>query len=103
MESGTYYRSDEKLAITINSQGFSMDTDPWKVTIVNGCNKIVCDKDHNAVHDANNQWYLTFDTTPLGIGKPKAIIEIDVPDTDFVEKHYRHEIYVIPLKPIVKP
>lgn len=103
MEGGSYLGSEKKMAITINCQGFSMMTDPWKVTVVNGCNKIVCDKEHNAVHDEDNQWYLTIDTNQLGIGKPKAIIEIDVPDTDFMDDHYRHEVYVVPLKPIIKP
>lgn len=103
MEDKSYLGSEKKLAITINCQGFSMDTDPWKVTVVNGSKQIVCDSTHNAVHDEFNQWYLLIDTAQLGVGKPKAIIEIDVPDTDFEDDNYRHEVYVVPLKPIVRP
>lgn len=102
MKGSAYLGSEKKLAITITCQGFSMDTDPWKVTITNGCKQLVCDKDNNAVRDVHGQWYLLVDTDQLGIGKPKAIIDIDVPDTDFDDR-YRHEVIVYQLEPIVKP
>lgn len=102
MKGSSYLGSEKKLAITINCQGFNMDTDPWKVTISNGNKQIVCERGHNAVQDVHNQWYLLVDTDQLGIGKPKAVIEIDVPDTDF-EDDYRHEVYVYQLEPIIKP
>lgn len=97
-----YLGSEKKLAITINCQGFSMDTDPWQVTITNGSKQIVCTRTQNSAVDGNNQWYLLIDTTKLGVGKPKAVIEIEVPDTDF-EDEYRHEIYVKQLDNIVRP
>ena len=98
-----YYLGDEKkLAITITSQGFDMNTDPWKVTFINGCKQYVCTRTENSAVDADGQWYLLFYTTKLGIGKPKAIIEIDVPDIDF-DDEYRHEVWVYTLDPIVKP
>lgn len=102
MKGSSYLGSEKKLAITITCQGFSMNTDPWKVTITNGSKQIVCDSEHNAVKDVHDQWYLLVDTDQLGIGKPKAIIEIDVPDTDF-DDEYRHEVYVYQLEPIIKP
>ena len=102
MSSGFYLGSEKKLAITINCKGFSMNTDPWKVTIVNGSNQIVCTRLQNSAVDSNEQWYLLIDTKKLGIGKPKAIIEIDVPDIDF-DDELRHEVYVYQLDPIVKP
>lgn len=97
-----YLGSEKKLAITINCQGFNMDTDPWQVTITNGSKQIVCTRTQNSAVDGNNQWYLLIDTTKLGVGKPKAVIEIEVPDTDF-EDEYRHEIYVKQLDNIVRP
>lgn len=103
MGNNDYLGDDKKFAITINSQGFNMNTDPWKVTIVNGKNKIICDRNQNTVKDEHDQWYLLVDTMQLGVGTPKAIIEIDVPDTDFIDDHYRHEVYSMSLKPIVKP
>lgn len=102
MKSSHYLGTEKKLALTITSQGFSMDTDPWKVTIVNGKNQIVCNRTQNAVVDSSNQWYLLVDTKLLGVGTPKVIIEIDVPDEDF-DDNYRHEVYVKRLDTIVKP
>lgn len=97
-----YLGSEKKLAITINCRGFNMNTDPWQVTVVNGSKQIVCTRTQNSAVDGDNQWYLLIDTKKLGIGKPKAIIEIDVPDIDF-DDEYRHEVYSYPLDPIVKP
>lgn len=102
MEERHYLGSEKKLAITISCQGFDMGRDPWKVTIVNGGNKIICTRTDNAVIDSNYQWYLLIDTSKLGVGKPKAIIEIDVPDPDFAD-NYRHEVYVKQLDPIIRP
>lgn len=102
MKEGHYLGSEKKLAINITCQGFNMNTDPWTVSIINGNKKIVCDKTQNAVKDTSGQWYLLIDTAKLGVGKPKAIIEIDVPDVDF-EDTYRHEVYVYHLEPIIKP
>lgn len=102
MKSSHYLGTEKKLALTITSQGFSMDTDPWQVTIVNGKNQIVCNRTQNAVVDSSNQWYLLVDTKLLGVGTPKVIIEIDVPDEDF-DDNYRHEVYVKRLDTIVKP
>ena len=102
MDKRHYLGSEKKLAITITCKGFSMDTDPWKVTVINGCNQIVCTRTQNAAMDSDNQWYLLIDTKKLGVGKPKAIIEIDVPDIDF-DDELRHEVYVCQLDPIVKP
>ena len=102
MKSSHYLGNEKKLALTINSQGFSLDRDPWQVTVVNGKNQIVCDRTHNSAVDDHNQWYLLIDTRLLGVGTPKVIIEIDVPDIDF-DDNYRHEVYVKPFDPIVRP
>lgn len=102
MEGKYYLGTEKKLAITISCQGFDMDRDPWKVTIVNGNNKIICTRTQNATKDIHDQWYLLIDTTQLGVGKPRAIIEIDVPDFDF-DDEYRHEVYVKPFDAIIKP
>ena len=80
MEKRHYLGDEKKLAITITSQGFDMSTDPWKVTFINGCKQYECTRSQNSAVDANGQWYLLFYTKRLGIGKPKAIIEIDVND-----------------------
>lgn len=102
MEGKYYLGTEKKLAITITCQGFDMNVHPWKVTIVNGNNKIVCTRTQNTAVDSNEQWYLLVDTSLLGVGKPRAIIEIDVPDIDF-EDEYRHEVYVKPFDTIIKP
>ena len=102
MDQRYYLRDKKKLAITITRKGFDMNTDPWKVTFVNGCKQYVCTRTENSAVDASGQWYLLFYAERLGIGKPKAIIEIDVPDIDF-DEGYSHEIWVYTLDPIIKP
>ena len=43
-----YIGTEIKFALTITSEGFSMDTDNWKATVRCGSNTIECDSTHNS-------------------------------------------------------
>ena len=82
-----------KMVVNLECEGFSMDTDPWKVTVRRGSSKeVVCERGTNTVFDGEN-WICLVDTSILGAGIYKVIGEIDVPDPDFADG-YRHEVYV---------
>lgn len=80
-----------KLALTIECEGFDMDTDPWTVKVTRGNNSIICDKTQNALEDEENQWYILVDTALLGSGTYNIVVDIDVPDNDF-DDGFRHEV-----------
>lgn len=83
-----------KIVVNLECEGFSVDTDPWKVTFRRGSSKeIVCSRGENTVFDGEN-WICLVDTAKLGAGIYKVIGEVDVPDPDF-EDGYRHEVYVL--------
>ena len=89
MAQRSYVGTELKFAVTISSAGFSMDTDPWTVTVTNGQKSVVCEKVED---DLNHQHYILLDTAVLGKGTYNVTIEIDVPDEDF-EDDYRHEVW----------
>lgn len=81
-----------KVVVQMTCEGFSMETDPWKVTIKRGSKEVICERGKNTVFDGEN-WVCLVDTSILGAGIYKVIGEIDVPDPDF-EDGYRHEVYL---------
>lgn len=85
-----YIGTELKFALTITSEGFSMDTDNWKATVRCGSNTIECDSTHNSSQQ-DDQWYILIDTQELGTGEYYLIVEIDVPDSDF-DDDLRHEV-----------
>lgn len=86
-----YVGTELKFALTIVSEGFDMDTDPWTATVSCGRKSIVCARSDNAVIGTDGQWYILIDTSELGSGTYNMTVEIDVPDPDF-QDGYRHEV-----------
>ena len=87
-----------KMLANLKCEGFSMETDPWKVTVKRGSKEIVCTRGENTVFNGEN-WFCKIDTGLLGSGIYKVIGEVDVPDPDF-ENGYRHEVYVKEFGPV---
>ncbi len=84
-----YVGTDLKFALTITSEGFNMDTDPWVATVRCGKKEVKCER-ANSVIDENGQWYILVDSSVLMAGTYILIVDIDVPDDDFKDG-YRHE------------
>ena len=85
-----YVGTELKFSLTITSQGFNMNTDPWTATITNGKNSVTCSRGNNSILDSS-QWYILVDSSQIGVGQYYLIVEIDVPDNDFPDG-YRHEV-----------
>ncbi|MBR3625218.1 MAG: hypothetical protein IKN48_02550 [Bacteroidaceae bacterium] len=104
-----YLGSEEKYALSIDCEGFSMDTDPWTAYVTGGSGKQTFRRGENTVTDGNGQWYIIIDTTKLGVGMCYLTAEFDVPDHDFPDS-YRRQILqmeeplcqIIPSRLVVK-
>ena len=85
-----YVGTEFKCALTITSEGFDMDTDPWTATVTCGKKNITCSPSERAISDEQG-WKILVDSQLLGTGPYYLTVEIDVPDTDF-EDGYRNEV-----------
>ncbi len=70
-----------KFAVTMNCEGFDMDTDDWVITVTCG-KKSVTFTSKNSVKDGG-QWYICLDSSELGPGEAYITFEARVPDKDF--------------------
>ena len=86
-----YLGSKEKYALSIDCEGFSMDTDPWTAYVTCGSEKQTFKRGEDAITDGDGQWYIIIDTIQLGAGTCYLTVEFDVPDFDFPE-NYRHQV-----------
>lgn len=86
-----YVGTELKFALTIESEGFSMDDDQWIAKVICGKNEVKCCKLNNSKRGDDGQWYILVDTSKLGSGQCYLVVEIDVPDFDFPDE-YRHEV-----------
>lgn len=85
-----YVGTEFKCALTITSEGFNMDEDPWVATVTCGKNSITCKPSLGAISDEHG-WKILVDSQVLGTGPYYLSVEIDVPDEDFADG-YRHEV-----------
>ena len=79
-----------KFLVEITADGFSMDEDDFEVEIIRGPNTLHFDKTELEV-DKDGNYYVCFDTAPLGTGRVTAKVTAYVPDDDF-EDGFRTEI-----------
>lgn len=85
-----FLKSDYKYAVTIEAEGFNMDTDDWTITVACGPRRQVFDRT-NAIYNAGeHQWYIIVNTDQLGVGQSYISFEAKIPDTD-EECGYRRE------------
>ena len=82
IEDECFIGTEKKYVIRITSTGFSMDDDDFEVTIKRGANSLVFRKE-DMIQDEENNWYITFNTTELGVGVATMTVVAHVPDTDF--------------------
>lgn len=79
----TIYQGTElKFALDIDIEGFSMDSDDFKVTIKNTKSEITIPKSEMLLTE-NDEWLFTVDTAQMGTGDYYVIVTAYVPDTDF--------------------
>lgn len=79
----TIYQGTElKFVLDIDIEGFSMDSDDFKVTIKNTKNEITIPKSEMLLTE-NDEWLFTVDTAQMGTGDYYVIVTAYVPDTDF--------------------
>ncbi len=84
-----------KYALTIEAEGFSMADDDFEVLLKRGPNSLLLKKD-DLVVDEHGQYYVCFDSKPLGPGIVSAVITAKVPDDDFPDG-VRDEVYKLEL------
>ena len=79
-----YLGTELKFALEIESEGFSMDTDDFKVVIksVKKKKEIVIPKEEMLL-DENEKYLFTIDTEVLGVGDYWIYVYAYVPDEDF--------------------
>ena len=78
-----------KWAVTMECEGFDMDTDDWVITVTRG-NKSVTFTPETSIN-RDGQWYICLNSSLLGPGEAYIIFEARVPDDDF-EEGFRREI-----------
>ena len=87
-----YYGTTPKYKVEIDA-GIPMSQFDFSVKLECGDQSITIPKSEMPV-GREGEYYLCFDTTRLGIGKVKAIITAEIPDTDF-SGDIRTEVFVI--------
>ena len=90
-----YVGTKLKYALTISAEGFNMENDDFDVLLKRGPNSMLLKKEDLVVDD-NGQYYVCFDSTPLGPGVVSAIITARVPDDDFPDG-VRDEVFKLVL------
>ena len=88
----TYYGTTPKYKLEIDA-GIPMSDFDFSVKLECGDQHITVPKSEMPV-GRSGEYYLCFDTTDLGVGKVKAIITAEIPDTDF-SSNIRTEVFVI--------
>lgn len=86
----TWSGSGLKYAVNMDCDGFDMDEDDWKITVVRGAKTIEFTPE-NAVQGEDGQWYICIDTSLLSPGDAFIIFDAFIPDEDF-EDGIRHDI-----------
>jgi hypothetical protein len=77
-----YQGTELKFALDIDIEGFSMDSDDFKVTIKNTKKQIEIKKSDMLVTE-NDEYLFTVDTAEMGTGDYYLITTAYVPDSDF--------------------
>lgn len=88
-----YFGATPKYQVRLTTGELSMDDYDFEVRFQRGPNFTVTQKDM-MMTDGEGNWFVAMDTTKLGVGKVRAIIVADIPDTDY-ESGTRTEIVVI--------
>lgn len=91
MEEQAFLGTELKFIVDIAASGFSMVDDDFTVTLRRGSTKRTFKKDE-LVRDAEDNFYVCFDSAEFGKGVIDAIITAYVPDTDF-DDGFRTEVY----------
>lgn len=92
---GAFFGTELKFLIEIEAGGFSMVDDDFTVTIKRGTKQKVFAKEDLA-RDAEDKFYVCFDSAEFGTGMIQAVITAYVPDADFPDG-LRTEVYLIDL------
>ena len=92
---GAFFGTELKFLIEIEAGGFSMVNDDFTVTIKRGTKQKVFAK-ADLARDAEDKFYVCFDSAEFGTGMIQAVITAYVPDTDFPDG-LRTEVYLIDL------
>ena len=85
-----YIGSDVKFIVEPTSTGFNKLTDDFEVLLKKG-NVTKLFHKSDMVVDAQNNYYICFNTAEFGKGLIQAIVTAHVPDSDF-EDGYRDEV-----------
>lgn len=84
-----------KFLVEIEAGGFSMVDDDFTVTIKRGSKQKVFAKTDLA-RDAEDNFYVCFDSAEFGSGMIQAVVTAYVPDTDFPDG-FRTEVFLMDL------
>lgn len=91
MEEQAYFGTKLKFVVDITASGFSMVDDDFTVTLKRGPTRHVFSKD-DLVRDAEDNFYVCFDSSEFGQGVIDAIVTAYVPDSDF-DDGFRTEVF----------
>ena len=85
-----YVGTEFRIFLNVQSNGFSLDEDPWFATITCGRKSVHYDAETRTTKE-DDQWYLLVNTSEIGAGQYFLTVEIDIPDDAF-DDGYRHEV-----------
>ena len=92
---GAFVGTELKFRIEIEAGGFSMVNDNFTVTIKRGSKQRVFEK-ADLARDADDNFYVCFDSAEFGGGMIQAVITAYVPDAAFPDG-FRTEVYAMDL------
>jgi len=92
---GVFVGTELKFRIEIEAGGFSMVNDNFTVTIKRGSKQRVFEK-ADLARDAEDNFYVCFDSAEFGGGMIQAVITAYVPDAAFPDG-FRTEVYAMDL------
>lgn len=90
-EEHAYIGTELKFILDITASGFSMVDDDFTVTLKRGSTQRTFAK-NDLVRDAEDNFYVCFDSAEFGKGIIDAIVTAYVPDSDF-DDGLRTEVY----------
>jgi len=76
-----YYGATPKFHLDIDAGELDMDDFNFEVRLQRGPNSLTIPK--SEMIEDNGDYYITVDTTALGVGWVKAAVIADIPDTDY--------------------
>lgn len=99
-----FYGGEFKLKVSMDTiGGHNMEDVDFKCTFSTGNTPVILQKNQMVpVEDDPTTYIAPLDSTVLGRGTLTVKYEVDIPDTEFADNNYRHEVVEIPTKIKIK-